>query len=226
VGGEQLSAALERYRTLDPVGWVAFYRVLPVYAGLALVLIGGVLLAWGSGRAVRLLTVPIGVLVGGVGIPALLEVVGMHPLESRVRYSLAAGLGVLCGIAPPVAFFVGVGGPVGWVIAQLVGTANFLFAFVPACLLSGAAAVLQWRRLAAVLSSATGAWLLVLGLFAALDPLLPSLGLFAVRYPIAALCVAGVLAVIGLVLQLTRAEEEARRAHGGRRVQIGKLKPR
>jgi hypothetical protein len=107
----------------------------------------------------------------------------------------------------------------------MTGRSDALLALVAGFLVSGVAAVLLWRRLAALGSAATGAWLLVLGLLSALHALLPFLGILAQRTPVAMYVVVAMLAVIGAAYQLSRAGSEVRERTRGKALSPGGRRP-
>jgi hypothetical protein len=69
---------------------------------------------------------------------------------------------------PPSAIFLTVGVAVGLLAGQLAGPSDWLLGFLPAFLVCGTVASAFHRYVASVVSSAVGAWLLVIGLLAAL----------------------------------------------------------
>jgi len=68
-------------------------------------------------------------------------------------------------------------------------------------MVGGAIGVVLQRGVAALLSSALGAWAFVLGILAALNPLVPAVGNLATS-PVPILSVAGCLTLAGVVYQL------------------------
>jgi hypothetical protein len=202
--------ALTAYQTLDPAGWVALYRYLPLYAGLVCVGVGSVLLLFGGGRAFRVVAGPLGLAVGLVLTAPLLGRLGMAQVDPRLPAVVGLGLLVLCVAFPPTALFVAVGVPVGMLCGQLMGSGEYLVGFGPGFLLAGVAAVLAHRALSVVAASLVGAWVLVLGLLATLDPL-GGMVASIVRQPWGVLLAGALFALAGSVYQLAvrRTPEEA-----------------
>jgi hypothetical protein len=104
---------------------------------------------------------------------------------------------------------------VGLLAGELAGPADWLLGFAPGVLAGGALGVALHRVFSALLSSALGAWALVLGLMAALAPVAPWVGQLATA-PVWVLGAAGVLAAAGSAYQLfvrVSIEELERRRH-------------
>ncbi|MGZ3459571.1 MAG: hypothetical protein ACXU86_13845, partial [Archangium sp.] len=87
--------ALKAYQTFNPAGWVALYRVLPMWAGLASCVAGLVLLLVGGGRLFRVLAGPLGALIGLGWTSVLLAKFGETGTDPRLPTAIAAGLAVL-----------------------------------------------------------------------------------------------------------------------------------
>jgi hypothetical protein len=204
VDSSPLRQALQAYQRFDPPGWLSLYRVLPTYVGLLFCLLGAFYLAWGSSRALRLWTVPLGAAVGYLAGPSFIHALQIQLPPQVVIWGPTLGLAVVGLLSPPVVLFFAVGVPVGLLAAEMTGRSDAIVALAAGFLVSGVAAVLLWRRLAALGSAAAGAWLLVLGLLSALHALLPFLGVLAQRTPAAMYAVAAILAVIGAAYQLSR----------------------
>lgn len=207
-----LQNVFEPYRHFDPLGWVGVFRFLPVWGGLAAALFGLLMLFFGGRQLFRLVAGPLG---------AAIATVWAAPLAMRLGFSANAkqitlvatialfGAGVLW---PPMVVFFAFGVPAGLLGGQLVGANDWILGFGPAFLLGGAAGLALHRVIGSIFSAAAGAWVLVLGVMAALNPFVGAIGWFAAN-PVAVLTVAGVLALAGAVYQLfVRPSEEQARA--------------
>lgn len=159
--------ALKAYQTFNPAGWVAIYRVLPMWAGIVCCVLGLVLLLFGGGRFFRILAGPMGALIGLGWTGVLLAKLNLV-LDPRLPTAAAAGLAVVGFLFPPAIVFLGVGIPLGLLGGEIAGPNDFLVGFAPGLILGGLVAVLLHRQLAAILSSMLGAWVLVIGALAAL----------------------------------------------------------
>lgn len=198
---ETLQRAFEPYRHWDPAGWVALFRFLPVYAGLACAALGAVMLLFGGGRLFRLVAGPLGAAIGVVWGGALAVRLGFAGLQQQVTLVAGGGLLALGLLYPPVVVFFAFGVPAGLVAGQLAGGSDWLLGFVPGLMVGGAIGVLVHRAVSAVISAAVGAWALVLGLLAATAPFL-TVADFLADNPIVTLGLAAALAIGGGVYQL------------------------
>lgn len=160
--------ALEAYQTFNPSGWVAIYRLLPMWAGLVCCGLGITLLLLGGGRLFRALAGPLGALIGLAWTGVLVSKLGVPGWDPRFTTATAAALSLLGFLFPPVIVYLGVGIPVGLLGGELAGPGDFLIGFAPGLILGGLVAVVLHRQVAAILSSMLGAWLLVIGALAAL----------------------------------------------------------
>ncbi|MEW6432517.1 MAG: hypothetical protein AB1730_13525 [Myxococcota bacterium] len=207
---EQLERAFEPYRHVDPVGWVGLFRFLPVWAGLAAIAVGVLMLLFGGRRLFRLVAGPLGAVIATVWAGVLAQRLGFG--SSARAITTVASLGLLTAglLYPPVVVFFAFGVPVGLLGGQLAGSADWLLGFLPGFMVGGAMGIVMHRLVGAVLSSVVGAWIAVMGLMAALNPFLPAVGWLAGN-PIAVLSIAGCFAVAGIVFQLfvRPSEEEA-----------------
>jgi hypothetical protein len=163
-----LSEALEAYRSFNPAAWVGVYRVLPTYLGILFVLLGLGLLLFGGGRAFRLLAGPAGAAAGFLWGSLVLNRLGISVPERVATFGLGGALALVGFIFPPGALFFAVGMPMGMLVGQIAGPQDWFLGFLPAFLLCGTAAAVLKRHVGAVVSSAAGAWLMVIGLLAAL----------------------------------------------------------
>ncbi|MBI3183701.1 MAG: hypothetical protein HYZ28_16305 [Myxococcales bacterium] len=165
---EDLQHALAAYRSFDPTGWVGFYRVIPMWAGIICAAVGVLALVFGGGRFFRLVAGPMGALVGGLWAAVVANRLGFIGGEAKVSAAAALVLGVAGFAYPPAAVFFAFGVPSGLLAGQLAGNNDWILGFVPAFLLCGAVATAFHRHIGAVASSAVGAWLLVVGVMSAL----------------------------------------------------------
>jgi hypothetical protein len=203
--------ALKAYQTFNPSGWVAIYRLLPMWAGILSCALGIILLLFGGGRMFRALAGPLGALIGLGWTGVLLTKLG-QPLDPRLPTAAAAVLAVLGVLFPPAVIFVGVGIPLGLLGGEIAGPKDYLLGFVPGLLLGGLVAVVVHRQVAAILSSAVGAWLLVIGALAALHQF-GGLVTAMASQPWGVIIAAGLFALAGSVYQIAvrPSPEEAER---------------
>lgn len=160
--------ALKAYQSFNPPGWVAIYRLLPMWAGILCCVLGITLLLFGGGRAFRVVSGPVGAIMGLVCTPFLSSKFGLEITDARVPSLVAAGLAMVGFIFPPVITFLGVGLPLGLAAGQLAGPSDFLLGFSPVFLLCGLVGAVLHRVVGSIVSSLVGAWLLIIGLLAAL----------------------------------------------------------
>ncbi len=192
---------LDAYRSIDPARWVSTYRMMPMWAGLLSVLLGGALLTLGGGRFFRFVAGPVGAVVGLLWVPVLLERLGL-PLPSGPTAAVCALVLGAAGFAyPPSAVFVGLGFPAGLLAGGFAGPRDWLIGFLPAFLGVGCAAMVMSRYVGAVTSSLAGGWLLVLGLLASLHQFGGWVQTAAQR-PLGVLAAAALFAIAGSVYQL------------------------
>jgi len=111
-------------------------------------------------------------------------------------------------IWPPLVVFFAFGIPAGLLGGQLAGPNDWILGFGPGFFMGGALGVVMHRLVGAILSSAAGAWLLVLGLMAALNPFVGAVSWLA-NNPLAVLTVAGIFAVAGSIFQIFLRPSEA-----------------
>lgn len=208
---EQLQSILQPYRHLDPLGWVGVFRFLPVGGGVAAALFGLVMMLFGGRQLFRLVAAPVGALIAVVWAAPLAARLGFGGVQQVTQVAtiglFAAGL-----LWPPVVLFFAFGVPAGLLGGQLVGANDWILGFGPGFLLGGAAGLAFHRLIGSVLSAAAGAWVLVLGVMAALNPFVGGIGWLASN-PVAVLSLAGCLALAGMSFQLfVRPSEEELRA--------------
>ncbi|HEX8434573.1 hypothetical protein [Archangium sp.] len=208
--------ALKAYQTFNPSGWVAIYRLLPMWAGLVSCAVGLTLLLFGGGRLFRLIAGPMGALIG-LGWTGMLTAKLGLPLDPRLPTAAAALLALVGFLFPPAVIYVGVGVPVGLLGGEIAGPSDYLIGFVPGFILGGVVAVVLHRPVSAILASALGAWLLVIGALAALHPFTGMVTAMA-RQPWGLIIAAGLFALAGSVYQIAvrPSPEEAERQQAER----------
>jgi len=208
---EQYLQALKVYQTFNPSGWVAIYRLLPMWAGIIACAVGLALLLFGGGRLFRLLAGPLGALIGlaWTGVVMTKFGLGMDPRNPTIAALVLMLLGFLF---PPAIVFLGVGIPVGLLGGELAGPGDYLVGFVPGLLLGGLVAAVLHRHVSAILSSMVGAWLLVIGALAALHQF-GGLVTAMANQPWGLIIAAGLFALAGSVYQIAvrPSPEEAER---------------
>ncbi|MCA3012567.1 MAG: hypothetical protein INH41_09230 [Myxococcaceae bacterium] len=198
---ETLLRALEPYKHLDPGGWLALFRLLPVWAGVLLALVGVGLLARGGGALFRVVAGPLGVMIGQIWVGPLATRLGFQTQAGSIALAASALLAVLGLAVPASTVFFGFGIPIGLMAATLAGP-DWLLGFVPAFIVGGAVGVVLERPVSVLLAATSGAWLLVLGLMAALSGSAGGLvERLAAHWP-AAISVAAVFAVAGFGYQI------------------------
>jgi MFS family permease len=198
---EPLQRIFEPYRHLDPHGWVDVYREVPWPFSLPLVAVGVVMLLFGGRRLFRLLAGPIGALIAMVWAETLATRLGFAGSAKQIALIspfVLLGLGLLF---PPIVMFLSFGVPVGLLAGQLAGKADWMLGFAPGFIVGGALGVVMHRTVGAVLSAAAGAWMLMLGLMAALGATLPAV-VWLDDNPVVVLSLAGLFALAGIVFQL------------------------
>lgn len=165
---EAWSNALTAYRSFDPAGWVAAYKLLPMWAGVLLVIVGVVFLVFGGGKPFRAVAAPIGTLIGYLWTPMIAGRLGVSVQPDAIAFAGAAFLGVMGAVFPPGLLFFAVGIPAGLIAGQFMG-GDWMLGFVPICFIAGLAAAVGHRIIASVVASLVGAWLVVIGMLGALD---------------------------------------------------------
>jgi hypothetical protein len=213
---EQYLQALKVYQTFNPSGWVAIYRLLPMWAGIIACAVGLALLLFGGGRLFRVLAGPLGALIGLAWTGVLMTKfgLGMDPRNPTIAALVLMLLGFLF---PPAIVFLGVGIPVGLLGGELAGPGDYLIGFVPGLLLGGLVAAVLHRHVSAILSSMVGAWLLVIGALAALHQF-GGLVTAMANQPWGLIIAAGLFALAGSVYQIAvrPSPEEAERQEAER----------
>jgi hypothetical protein len=199
--------ALAAYKTYDPSGWVALYRVIPMGVGIALAVAGGVLLLFGSGKLLRFVAAPLGAAVAFFLAPVVAQKLNLGMPAGQVALAAAVAVGVLGLALPAGALFVAVGLPAGLVGGQLAGPSDWLLGFAPAFVVAGLVAALLSEQVGALVSAAVGAWVLVIGLLSALHPVRGISQTLAAQ-PMGVLAAAGFFAMAGAVFQLSRPPPE------------------
>ncbi|MCP3062004.1 hypothetical protein LXT21_24780 [Myxococcus sp. K38C18041901] len=199
---EGLFQALRAYQEFNPSGWVAIYRLLPMWAGIICCVVGVTLLLVGGGpRVFRVLAGPIGALLGLVWTGAVAVKLGLPDLDPRAPTIAAGGLLVLGFLFPPAITFVGLGVPLGLVAGQIAGPQDFLLGFAPGFIIGGLVGALLHRVVSGIVASAAGGWVLVIGALAALHQFGSLVEAVASR-PWGVIIAAGMFAIAGSVYQL------------------------
>ncbi|WPB79248.1 hypothetical protein KYC5002_08830 [Archangium violaceum] len=203
--------ALKAYQTFNPAGWVAIYRLMPMWAGIVCCVVGLAMLLFGGGRVFRLVAGPLGALIGLAWTGVLFTKFGMA-MDPRMPTAVAAVLAVLGFLFPPAIIYLGVGVPIGLLGGQIAGPNDFLVGFAPGLILGGLVAAVLHRHVAAIIASLLGGWLLVLGAMAALHQFGGLVSAMASQ-PWGLIIAAGLFAIAGSVYQIAvrpSPEEEER----------------
>ncbi|MFP2963453.1 hypothetical protein ACLEPN_38365 [Myxococcus sp. 1LA] len=213
---EGLLQALGAYQTFNPPGWVAIYRLLPMWAGIVCCVAGVTLLVAGGGKMFRVLAGPIGAVLGLLWTPILVMKLGL-PDVTRMATIAAAVLMALGFLLPTAITFLGVGVPLGLLAGQIAGQQDFLLGFAPGFIIGGLVGAMLQRAVAAMVASAVGAWMLVIGALAALHQVGGVVQAVASK-PWGVIIAAGLFAVAGAVYQLAvrPSPEEADKLRGER----------
>lgn len=215
-----LLKSLEAYQRFDPFGWVDAHRALPFWAGLIAIVAGALMLLFGNGRLFRLVAGPLGALVGLLWAPLVAQKVGIAATAREVTIVASIALGGLGFLFPPGALFFICGVPGGLIAGEIVGGSDWVLGFFPGLLVSGAMGAAAHRFLGAIASSIGGAWLMIIGLLAAMAPL-GSLSTSLAGQPWGCIIAAALFAIAGAVFQLfvrlspeerARISDEKRRA--------------
>lgn len=196
-----LLKSLEAYQRFDPGGWIDVYRALPFWGGLLAIAAGALMLMFGNGRLFRLVAGPLGALVAVLWAPLLAHKLGFPTSSNQVTLVAAIALAGLGFLFPPGALFFVCGVPGGLIAGELVGGSDWVLGFFPGLLVAGALGAAAHRFLGAIASSVAGAWLIVLGLLAALSPL-GTLSASLAAQPWGCIIAAGLFAIAGAVFQL------------------------
>ncbi|NPC70639.1 hypothetical protein D7Y27_17630 [Corallococcus sp. AB004] len=160
--------ALKSYQTFNPSGWVGIYRLLPMWVGVVVALVGLVLLLAGGGKLFRAVAGPVGAVLGLVWTGAVTQRLNLVDLDPRMPTLVAAALMALGFLFPPAVTFVGVGVPLGLLAGQIAGPSDFLLGFGPGFIVGGLVGAILHRQVSGIVASVVGAWLLVIGALAAL----------------------------------------------------------
>jgi hypothetical protein len=196
-----LAQSLEAYQRFDPPGWIDVYRAFPFWAGLIGVALGLLMLLFGNGRLFRLVAGPLGAVVAVLWAPLLATKLGFSASAKQATIVAAIALGGLGFMFPPGSLFFIAGVPGGLIVGELVGGADWVLGFFPGLLVTGALAASAHRFLGAIASAIFGAWLVVLGLLAALSPV-GSLSASLAGQPWGCIIAAGLFAIAGALFQL------------------------
>lgn len=216
---EGLLQALKAYQTFNPSGWVGLYRLLPMWGGIVCCVAGVTLLLAGGGRLFRALAGPIGAVLGLWFTPVVISKLGLPPdlLGGRLPTVAAAVLLALGFLFPPAITFLGLGVPLGLIAGQIAGPQDFLLGFAPGFIIGGLVGALLHRPVSALVASAVGAWVLVIGALAALHQFGGLVAAVASR-PWGVIVAAALFAVAGAVYQLAvrPSPEQAEKARSER----------
>ncbi len=193
--------ALKAYQTFNPPGWVGIYRLLPMWAGILCCVFGLCLLLFGGGRSFRFVAGPVGALIGLMWTPVITSRFGLPELDPRMPTFAAAALAMLGFLFPPVVTFLGVGIPLGLLAGKLAGPSDFLLGFIPTLLIGGLVGAILHRFVGAIVASAVGAWVLVIGALAALHEV-GGLMTAVAQQPWGVIIAAALFAVAGSVYQI------------------------
>lgn len=181
---------------------MALFRFLPVWAGVVMVILGVAMLVRGGGHLFRVVAGPLGVVIGQIWIGPLAARLGFGSQQQQIALGASAILGVLGFVVPVSTVFFGFGIPIGLMAANLAGQADWLLGFVPAFIIGGALGVVLERPISVLLVSVSGGWLVLIGLMAALAPVVPGLvEQLASNWP-AGITVSACFAVAGFGYQL------------------------
>ncbi|NMO18207.1 hypothetical protein HPC49_11150 [Pyxidicoccus fallax] len=200
---EGLLQALKAYQTFNPSGWVGIYRLLPMWGGIVCCVVGVTLLLAGGGRLFRVLAGPIGAGVGLMWTGVVASKLGLSTemMGGRLPTIVAAVLLALGFLFPPAITFLGLGVPLGLLAGQIAGPPDFLLGFAPGFIIGGLMGALLHRQVSALVASAVGAWVLVIGALAALHQFGGLVTAVASR-PWGVIVAAGLFALAGAVYQL------------------------
>jgi hypothetical protein len=204
--------AVKAYTALDPAGWVSVVKLVPAWSGLLAVGLGIGLLLRGTGPLFRVVSMPLGAAMGFFLAPGVVERLGLGWPASTVAWSAAGTLALVGLLFPAGLAFLGAGVPGGYLGMQHVTPEEWLMGFAPGLFIAGTVGALLERMLAGVIASFLGAWLLVLGLLAAL----PMVGVgvqAALAQPWGMVAVAGLFGAAASYYQLVvrpPPEEEAK----------------
>ncbi|MBL8952433.1 MAG: hypothetical protein JNK82_16755 [Myxococcaceae bacterium] len=144
---------------------------------------------------------------------------GVPGTPQQITMVSSVGLAILGFLFPPGALFFVVGIPGGLLAGELVGGSDWVLGFFPGLLVAGALGAAAHRFLGAIASALTGAWLIILGLLAALSPV-GTLSASLAAQPWGCIIAALLFAVAGAVFQLfvrLSPEERARLSDEKRR---------
>lgn len=208
---DQLESAFEPYRHFDPLGWVGIFHFIPVWGGLLAMAGGTLMLLFGGRTFFRLVAGPLGALIGAIWAVPLAQRLGIHVSLRQVSI-VASGVLFIAGMVfPPIVVFFAFGVPAGLVGGELAGPNDWALGFGPCFLVGGGLGVVMHRVVGAILSSAVGAWVAVIGLLATLTPFVPPMSWLAAN-PVVVICLAAIIAIAGGVFQIfvRPSEEEAK----------------
>lgn len=192
--------ALAAYRSFNPAGWVAAYKLFPMWAGLVLVVVGVAFLIFGGGKLFRMVAGPIGAAIGYLWTPMVMEKLGVSVQPDAIALAGAAFMGVMGFVFPPGLVFFAVGVPAGMIAGEFAGN-EWILGFAPICFVAGMAAAFGHRLISSAVSSAVGAWLVVIGMLAALNSF-GTVVTMVTQQPWGVIIAAVLFAIAGSVYQL------------------------
>ncbi|MDY7233009.1 hypothetical protein [Hyalangium rubrum] len=198
---EGLIQALKAYQSFNPQGWVAIYRLLPMWAGIVCCVLGLSLLLFGGGRFFRVVSGPVGALMGLMWTPVIAARFGLAEIDPRAPTVVATMLAIVGFVVPPAITFLGVGIPLGLAAGQLAGPSDFMLGFAPALIIGGLVGAILHRFVGAIVASIVGAWILVIGALAALHQFGGLVETMASQ-PWGVIIAAGLFALAGSVYQI------------------------
>ncbi len=179
---------------------MAIFRFLPLGAGVLAIAVGGVMLFFGGRTLFRLVAGPLGALIATVWAATLATRLGFGGQIKQI-IPIAAMVLFLSGVAyPPIVVFFAFGVPAGLLAGSMAGTTDWMLGFAPGFMVGGAIGVVMHRTVGALLSSIAGAWCLVLGLMATLNPYVGAISWLAIN-PMVVMAIAGCAAIGGFVYQ-------------------------
>lgn len=209
---ETFLRAIEAYQRFDPAGWVSLFRIFPAWAGGVMIAVGVLMMLFGGGKLFRLVAGPLGAGVGFLWAPVLAEKLGYAPQANQARIVATIAIGGLGLLYPPAATFFAFGIPLGMVAGEMAGVNDWMLGFIPGFFFGGVLAMAAHRFIGAIVSSLVGAWMMVIGMLAALYPF-TSVVESVSQQPWGVLIAALLFAIAGGVYQLlVQLSPEAREA--------------
>jgi hypothetical protein len=198
---ETFLRAAEAYQRFDPAGWVSLFRIFPAWAGGLLIVLGVLMMLFGGGKLFRLVAGPVGAGVGFLWAPIIAAKLGYAPQAAQARTIATITIAGMGFLFPPAATFFAFGVPIGILCGDMAGVNDWLLGFIPGFFFGGMVAVAAHRYIGAIVSSTLGAWILMLGVLAALHPFTGLVESVA-QQPWGVLIAALLFAIAGCVYQL------------------------